>query len=144
MVRRMSMKLKPKPMPGVKVVGPCVPWPGYLNSYGYGIVRHDNRVRLIHSFLYKLAFGDLPKGIHVDHLCRNRTCINLAHLEPVTIGENVLRGMGLAATNARKTKCKRGHPLSGYNLIPNGKGRGCRQCKLEWTREARRRERSKK
>lgn len=137
------MRMRPKPLRGIKVHGPCIPWPGRLNSYGYGIIYYNYSDRPAHRFLYQLAFGKLPKGTHVDHLCRNRSCINLSHLEPVTIRENILRGVGVAAVNARKTKCKRGHPLSGYNLIPNGCGRGCRECKLIWTREARSRKKAK-
>jgi len=139
-------RIKPRPMPGVKVSGPCILWPGYINPYGYGVISYNYRSHHAHRFLYQLAFGPLPSNIHVDHLCRNRSCININHLEPVTIRENILRGMGIAAVNARKTKCKRGHPLTGHNLIlrPSGKrGRNCRICKLSWTREARRRKAKK-
>lgn len=123
-------RVKPRPMPGVQVDGPCILWPGYINPDGYGIISYNYRSHPAHRFLYQLAYGPLPSGMQVDHLCRNRACINPNHLEPVTVKENVLRGMGFAAQNARKTHCKRGHPLSGENLIFSGGSRKCRICKL--------------
>ena len=66
----------------------------------------------------------------IDHLCRNRRCVNPEHLEPVSRGENVLRGDGHSARNARKTHCIRGHEFTVENsyYAPNGKGKRCREC----------------
>lgn len=72
------------------------------------------------------------------HLCRVRHCVNPAHMEPVTIRQNVLRGEGNAAQNARKTHCVHGHPLEGDNLKVTPKGwRVCLTCRRERKRQRR-------
>ena len=78
---------------------------------------------------FALAGLRIPDGKELDHLCRNRKCVNPKHLESVTHRENILRGETIMAENARKTHCWRGHPLSGKNLKlkPNGH-RQCRAC----------------
>jgi hypothetical protein len=89
------------------------------------------RYVLAHRFAYEHYVGPIPKGLTIDHLCRFTLCVNPEHLEPVTNVENVMRGNGPCAMNARKTHCKRGHPLvSGqiYTSI-NRNGRLRRQCK---------------
>lgn len=77
-----------------------------------------------------VIFGVVPPiNKSVDHLCKNTLCVNPDHLEIVTIKENILRGDGPAAKNKRKTHCKKGHKLIGYNLIVQSTGkRNCRKC----------------
>lgn len=104
----------------------CFLWLGYSVS-GYGVLRVDGRMVGAHRIAYELANGPIPDGMVIDHLCRVRCCVNPAHMEVVTRGENVLRGIGTAATNARKTHCKRGHPLS---LRADG-NRMCKTCDKE-------------
>ena len=104
---------------------------------GYGSFTYRDKERYAHRWIWERVNGLIPDGYELDHLCRNRWCVNLEHLELVTHRENVLRGEGGAAVNARKTHCVHGHELSGHNLIISNKpsrphpSRRCRTCKNE-------------
>jgi hypothetical protein len=107
----------------------CWLWTGSFDSGGYGRLRIGQRkYSLAHRFSYQLFVGPVPEGLHLDHLCRVRSYVNPEHLEPVTRKENILRGMGAAAANARKTHCPAGHPYEGDNLRSSQYGRQCRAC----------------
>ena len=69
------------------------------------------------------------QGMELDHLCRNRACVNPAHLEPVSTRENVHRGNGLAAVAARKTHCVHGHEFTEWNTLTRNDGNGGRRCR---------------
>lgn len=84
-----------------------------------------------HNFAYEINKGKIPNGLQLDHLCRNRKCVNPDHLEPVTPRINVLRSTSIIAINAIKTHCPKGHPLSGYNLYSYKNRRHCRTCRRE-------------
>lgn len=104
----------------------CHEWTATKVSSGYGCI-YVNGVRrqiLAHRFAYERANGPIPKGLHIDHLCRNKSCVNAAHLEAVTRQENHRR-VGWKA----KTHCPRGHAMTTENVYvrPNG-GRRCRTC----------------
>lgn len=78
--------------------GDCWRWTGALARGGYGFAvvgsRDDpQRYRNAHRFAYELSVGPIPEGLELDHLCRNRRCVNPAHLEPVTHSENMRRGV---------------------------------------------------
>ena len=111
--------------------GDCWRWLGRMSSDGYGmfsltspkIHRHAHRVS------YALTFGEAAAGLTIDHLCRNRACVNPAHLEQVDNATNVLRGNGITARNARASACSKGHSWDEENTFhgPSGK-RICRRC----------------
>lgn len=107
---------------------------------GYGLLwLKPKKPQLAHRFAYEWLVGPIPDGLTLDHLCRNRGCVNPSHLEPVTQGENTLRGQTVAARNAQKTRCIHGHPFDDANthIAPNG-SRICRTCRLERSRVRRR------
>lgn len=107
----------------------CWPWLAAHNSEGYGAFWDGTRSVQAHRFAYADLTGPIPDGLTLDHLCRNRECVNPAHLEPVTNRENILRGEGPTAQHARQTHCIRGHELSGANLGRwRDTGRSCREC----------------
>jgi hypothetical protein len=87
--------------------------------------------------MFKLLVREPDPKLTLDHLkdkCISRACCNVDHLEEVTSKENVLRGNGLTALNARKTHCLNGHKLSGDNLyIACGK-RHCKECRRQFKR----------
>ena len=99
------------------------------NGYGqFGICA--GRVIEAHRYAYEYLVGPIPEGLHIDHLCRNMGCVNPAHMEPVTLVENVMRGVGPGAVNSRKTHCLHGHPFDDDNTYVDGRGRRhCRICR---------------
>jgi HNH endonuclease len=116
----------------------CWEWVGSRNSSGYGYFFFQGKNRRAHRVVYELFVAPIPEGMTIDHLCRNRACVNPDHLEVIPFRENVLRGENQMAKQARQTHCKRGHALSGANLyiIPASGSRACRTCRREWKRHA--------
>ncbi len=120
---RLDEKIIPEPNSG------CWIWTGAVAGGGYGVVWHDGRRQQAHRVLYERDAGPIPKGLHIDHLCRVRCCCNPAHLEPVTCSENLSRSP-LMDRNSRKTHCPQGHEYTPDNVIPQkGGGRACKACK---------------
>lgn len=108
----------------------CWLWIGPITVYGYGQSRKwpGTKSKRAHSALYEITIELIPAAYDADHTCRNRACVNPLHIEPVTHKENCLRGYSKHAINARKTHCKRGHPLFGPNLRLVRNGRQCKAC----------------
>lgn len=98
---------------------------------GYGTFWDGRRHARAHRYAYEVAVGPIPAGLELDHLCRNRACVNPMHLEPVERRTNILRGVAFTAENARLTHCPKGHPYAGTNLYlrPDGAHRECRTCR---------------
>ena len=113
----------------------CWVWIGAKDVYGYGSLKIDGKQKKAHRVLYKLHKGDLKDELTIDHLCRNRACVNPEHLEAVTLEENKRRGNSPAALNARKTHCPKGHPYSKENTKTYvrwyGISRHCLTCNKE-------------
>lgn len=107
----------------------CWEWLGSRTSNGYG--RHQMRGKhwMAHRAAYVLLVGPIADGMQLDHLCRNRGCVNPEHLEQVTARENTLRSSSFIADNARKTHCHKGHEFTPENTYAmKGGGRSCREC----------------
>ncbi len=105
----------------------CWEWQAATSSSGYGNIRHCGRTARAHRVAYELFVGPIPEGLVLDHLCRNPSCVNPAHLEAVPQLENVMRGEGFGARNARKTHCDKGHSLDRARVDDRGR-RHCREC----------------
>lgn len=106
----------------------CWPWlASTMEGYGYFDERPFGTGRA-HRIAYMLLVGPIPAGLSLDHLCRNRGCVNPAHLEPVTWQVNLLRGRTIPAVNAAKTHCPAGHPYDEANTYWWRNQRTCRTC----------------
>jgi len=127
--------------------GECWLWTASKVVEGYGqffagrrsAAGHPQPTRA-HRVAYELLVGPIPEGMTLDHLCRNRACVNPTHLEPVPLIENLRRGEGFAARNAGKTHCPKGHLYDEHNTYAWKPGmRRCRVCNTETARAYRKR-----
>ena len=90
----------------------CIEWIASTSNSGYGTFYTGETFTVAHRWSYEYHVGPIRAGMQVDHLCRNRLCVNPEHLEQVTALTNLLRGTGSAA----RTHCPAGHPYAGDNL----------------------------
>lgn len=100
---------------------------------GYGRFYDMGKRRMAHRAAFEAVRGPIPDGLTIDHLCRERMCVNPDHLEPCTRGENTMRGRTISAANLAKTHCKRGHEFTTdntrfYGKHNNGRRRHCKEC----------------
>ena len=125
----------------VRTPNKCWKWPRSLDKDGYGSFKNNNKISRAHRFSYELFYGKIPSTLVIDHLCRNKNCVNPDHLDLVTPRENILRGNTGHHTNqlrgkdhphGKKTHCSNGHEYNKKNtyLRPKG-GRNCRVCHKE-------------
>lgn len=120
---RIASRSEPEPNLG------CLLFLGCVTADGYGQIRFGTERFMAHRLAYEAAVGPIGEGLTLDHRCKQRSCVEVRHLEVVTQGENTLRGDGSSGVNARKTECREGHPYSGENLIVSNRGwRDCRIC----------------
>lgn len=107
----------------------CWIWSGTLRN-GYGRVwwAPEDRTVSAHKKIYELSVGPVLPGLELDHLCRNRSCVNPEHLEPVTRRENQIRGEGFVAKHVLKTHCPKGHEYNEVNTYLYKNRRSCRPC----------------
>lgn len=127
----------------------CHEWISSKNMNGYGSFWDGNGTVRAHRFAYEATNGSIPPGLTIDHICRNRACVNAEHLRLLTQCENWSIGTAPSAVNATKQSCKYGHPLSGNNLrvriLKSGSvRRDCLICTRKRGRETRRRWRERR
>ena len=115
--------------------GSCWLWLGAKNSSGYGQAKAlaVSSTRVAHRISWELRHGPIPAGLVIDHLCRNRACVNPLHLRVCTTRENVMAPGSLSkpALNAVLTHCRYGHPFTPENTRVKKGERVCRQCYRE-------------
>ncbi len=110
----------------VDITPTCWNWTGALDEKGYGIFNFLKKTTRTHRYSYEQSKGKIPNGLQIDHLCRNRKCINPDHLETVTSRENQRRS---PLTNMNKTHCPQGHEYSKENTYhTSDKRRQCKTC----------------
>lgn len=113
------------------MIDDCWYFAGTIDGQGYGRIKTTReRSAEAHRVLYEIWVSEVPEGLVLDHLCRIRHCVNPAHLEPVTIKENILRGRAARLGSRTSTHCTGGHRyVEGSFYIRNDNGsRRCREC----------------
>jgi hypothetical protein len=105
----------------------CWLWRATLNNLGYGQFGKDQRLYQAHRVAYELFVGEIPEGLELDHLCRVPSCVNPAHLEPVTHQENMRRANKRQPLN--KTHCVNGHAMEGENVYIWRGSKTCMACR---------------
>lgn len=98
----------------------CWTWTGVLVR-GLGVISVGGKTRYVHQMLYEIVNGEIPENYGLDHLCRTSTCVNPAHLEPVTRSENVARMLNKQPLE----RCRRGHK---YDVVGRTSTGSCVAC----------------
>ena len=112
----------------------CWLWTGSTSPQGYGQFKYCGKVLQAHRFAYWIDHGMMPMDLQMDHLCRTRSCVRATHLEPVSVRENIRRGL----IGILRTQCRNGHPHNDENTstITRKSGRTHRYClvcnRAEW------------
>ncbi len=117
--------------------GECWIWQAAKDPHGYGRISRKIdgvKVYLAHRYAYLTIVGPIEEGLTLDHLCRNTSCVNPEHLEPVTLYENFKRGENPKIKAHLAGTCTKGHPLTPETRLTHGQ---CRQCNIDYCRARR-------
>lgn len=122
--------------PVVRTVDPreCILWKGCRDRDGYGAKWVNGTRVMVHRWAYEQAFGPVPSGLQIDHLCKNRACYRPDHLEAVSRLENIRRA-------AWRDTCRHGHATTPANTSWQSGRRKCRACHIEACARSRQRKR---
>lgn len=118
-------------------VDECWEFMGSKIGIGYRSFNAEGKQHYAHRWMWEYAYGPIPDRHDIDHLCRNRACVNPYHLRTATRSENLLAGQTIVARQSRQQYCVHGHAFSEENTYRWRGHRLCRKC-----RERRNRERS--
>lgn len=102
----------------------CWLWGGGKTAGGYGVFGSHGTQTTAHRWAYEALIAPIPEGLHIDHLCRVRACVNPWHMEPVPPSVNTAR----RPMPPLKTHCVHGHPFNEQNTYYQGTKRTCREC----------------
>lgn len=111
----------------------CWEWIGSISSKGYGVFWLNGKNRLAHRVSFINFKKSIDENLCIDHICRNRKCVNPGHLRSVTVKvNNIENSLSASATNKKKTHCKNGHEFTSENTYTNKSRsshyRVCRKC----------------
>lgn len=108
----------------------CWIWTSAVVQGRYGKMWVSGKMMRAHRASYIAFKGPIPDGLVLDHLCRNRLCVNPDHLEAVTTAENLRRGTAPSALLRGSTHCRHGHQYTPNNTYFGSDGvRQCRECR---------------
>lgn len=135
-----SKTLKQRFLAKIKKENGCWVWTAskVKTKLSYGQIWDGERLQLSHRVSYQIYKGKIPKGMTIDHMCRNTLCVNPEHLRVLSLRDNILAGDGPTAKNYRKKFCVHGHPLKPGNFKKTKYGRICRTCSNAQNRKRRR------